>query len=74
MAVVEQITLRISGSDARNGTNSAQALFHNRMIAGYRLSYSRVNSANRSRAAASVGAVYTGLGAVAMASQCCRPA
>jgi len=36
IALVEQITRRISGSNARNGTNSAQALSHNRTIAGYR--------------------------------------
>src|SRR5262245_60844632 len=35
MALVVLMTVRISTSNARNGTNSAQALVHNRTIAGY---------------------------------------
>jgi hypothetical protein len=54
MALVEQITRRISTSNARN---SAQALSHNRTIAGYRAPQTSANSANRSLAAASVGAM-----------------
>jgi hypothetical protein len=49
--------VRISVSNARNGTISAHALVHNRMIAGYFFSQMPANSANRSRAACSVAAV-----------------
>src|SRR5436309_2868593 len=49
----------ISESKARKGTNSAQAFSHSFTIAGYRASHASLNSANRSSAAASVGAVYT---------------
>jgi hypothetical protein len=48
---------RISGSNARKGTNSARAFSQSLMIAGYRTSHTSLNSANRSRAAASVDAV-----------------
>ncbi|MBB4910637.1 hypothetical protein H4W32_001672 [Actinophytocola algeriensis] len=34
IALVEQMTRRISGSNARKGTNSAQAWFQSRTIAG----------------------------------------
>jgi hypothetical protein len=34
MALVVQMMVRISVSKARNGVNSAQALVHNRMMAG----------------------------------------
>ena len=37
MALVVQMIVRISRSKARNGTNSAQAFSHSRMIAGYLL-------------------------------------
>ena len=65
---MEQITRRISGSNARNGTNSAQAFSHSFTIAGYFSPQAWANSRNRSAAAASVGAVYTGLRALAIAS------
>jgi hypothetical protein len=51
------ITVRISMSNARNGTNSAQALVHSRTIAGYQASQAAEKSAKRSSAACSVGAV-----------------
>ncbi|SFP73219.1 hypothetical protein SAMN05421854_106422 [Amycolatopsis rubida] len=70
MALVEQITRRFSGSNARNGTNSGQVVSRNRTIAGYRAPQVSANSAHRSRAAASAGAVQTGLRALAIASQC----
>jgi len=57
IALVEQMTLRISTSKARNGTNSAQERAHNRMIAGYFLPRASGNSPNRVLAASSVGAV-----------------
>jgi hypothetical protein len=57
IAFVEKITRRTSTSNARNGTNSAYALSHNRMIPGYLVPHTLENSPNRSRAAASVGAV-----------------
>jgi hypothetical protein len=57
MAFVEHTTLRISVSEARNGTNSAQLLCHNRTIAGYWLPQASMNSSNLAWAAASVGAV-----------------
>ncbi len=57
IALVEKITRRTSTSNARNGTNSGHALSHNRMIPGYFWPHTAVNSMNRSRAAASVGAV-----------------
>ena len=57
MALVVQMILRISGSKARNGTISAQALVHSRMIAGYLRSHLLLNSANASRAACSQAAV-----------------
>jgi hypothetical protein len=34
IAFVVQMTVRMSWSNCRNGTNSAQALVHSRMIAG----------------------------------------
>ena len=43
--------------NARNGTNSGHAASHSRIIAGYLAPHASVNSLNRSRAAASVGAV-----------------
>jgi hypothetical protein len=51
------MTVRISWSNCRNGTNSAHAFSHSRMIAGYRFSHFPENSANRSRASASDAAV-----------------
>jgi hypothetical protein len=57
MALVVQMTVRISVSKDRNGTNSGQALVHSRTIAGYLVSQTALNSAKRSRAACSVGAV-----------------
>jgi hypothetical protein len=48
---------RISTSKARNGTISAQALVHNRTIAGYLPSHLVENSANASSAACSDTAV-----------------
>jgi hypothetical protein len=57
IALVEQMTLRISASKARKGTNSAQALVHSLTIARYRSSQASANSRNRYSAAASVGAV-----------------
>jgi hypothetical protein len=52
-----QITVLISRSKARNGTNSAQAFSHSRMIAGQRFSHLPEKSANMSSAAASDAAV-----------------
>ena len=69
-----QMMERISVSKARKGTNSAQALVHSRMIAGYLRSQTSLNSANRSNAAASDGAVYTGFRSFAMAAQSLREA
>ena len=57
IALVEQMTLRISTSKARNGTNSAQAFSHRRTIAGYFFPQVSANSRNRSVAASSVTAV-----------------
>lgn len=54
---VVQMILRISWSNLRKGTNSAQALVHNRMIAGYLFSHFSLNSAKASSAACSEGAV-----------------
>src|SRR5439155_19557077 len=57
IAFVVQITVLISRSKARNGTNSAHAFSHSRMIAGYRFSHFPENSANQSSASASDAAV-----------------
>src|SRR2546429_3528341 len=57
MALVLQTMRRISTSKPRKGTISAQALVHNRTMAGYLASHLAENSANASRAADSVGAV-----------------
>ncbi|MDH6472178.1 hypothetical protein M2303_005757 [Micromonospora sp. H404/HB375] len=57
MALVEQTTVRTSASKAKIGTNSAHACSHNLTIAGYLSPQASVNSANRARAADSVGAV-----------------
>jgi hypothetical protein len=57
MAFVEQMTVRISTSKERKGTNSAQALSHSRMIAGYFFPQASWNSPKRSAAALSFGAV-----------------
>jgi hypothetical protein len=43
------MTVRISVLNARNGTISAQALVHNRTMAGYFASHVAANSAKRSR-------------------------
>jgi hypothetical protein len=69
IALVVQISVRISLSKARNGTNSGQAFSHSLTMAGYFASQCPLNSVNASSAAASDGAVYTGLRARAMASQ-----
>jgi hypothetical protein len=57
IALVVQMILRISGSNAGNGTISGQALVHNRMMAGYLRSHLVENSANASSAARSLEAV-----------------
>jgi hypothetical protein len=74
MALVEQMIRWISASKARKGTNSAQAFSRSFAIAGYRLAQASANFRNRSVEAASVGAVETGLRALAIASQCWRAA
>ncbi|SEK22090.1 hypothetical protein SAMN05660976_00006 [Nonomuraea pusilla] len=74
MALAEQITRRISTSKWRKGTNSAQASSHDFTMAGYLPPHVSANSMNRSSAAASVGAVQTGLSPSATASQCRRAA
>jgi hypothetical protein len=53
---VVQISVRMAGSNARKGTNSAHAFCQSRIIAGYFFSHLPENSAKRSSAAASVGA------------------
>jgi hypothetical protein len=57
IALVVQISLRISVSKRRIGTYSAQAFSHSLTIAGYLPSHCRLNSANASSAADSDGAV-----------------
>ncbi len=57
MALVVQTTRRISASNWRKGTNSAQAFDQSRTIAGYLLPHSSWNSRKRSSAASAVGAV-----------------
>lgn len=57
IAFVEQMTLRISTSKERKGTNSAQASDQSFTIAGYFLPHVSWNSRNRSVAASSLGAV-----------------
>src|SRR6266540_3806585 len=57
IAFVVHTTVRISTSKARNGTNSAHASVHSRMIAGYQRSHLSENSAKRSDAAWSEEAV-----------------
>lgn len=57
MLLVVQITLRISLSNARNGTNSAHAFSHSLMIAGYRSPQVSLNATNASNAADSLAAV-----------------
>ncbi|KAF2776916.1 hypothetical protein STPH1_1575 [Streptomyces sp. OM5714] len=57
IAFVLQMTLRISTSKERKGTNSAQASYHSFTIAGYFLPEDSWNSRNRSVAASSLGAV-----------------
>ena len=56
MALVVHTIRRISTSKPRNGTISAHALVHNRVIAGYLASHLVEKSANASNAACSVGA------------------
>ena len=51
------MTVRISRSKARKGTNSAQAFSHSLTMAGYLASQVPLNSANASSAAASETAV-----------------
>jgi hypothetical protein len=55
--LVEQTTVRISVSKARNGTNYGQALVHSLTMAGYLPPQASANSSKRACAAASVGAV-----------------
>lgn len=57
IAFVEQMTLRISTSKDKKGTNSAQAFSHSLTMAGYFLPQASANSRNRSVAASSVAAV-----------------
>jgi hypothetical protein len=57
MALVLHTMRRISWSNWRKGVNSAQALVHSRIIAGYLRSHLAENSANASSAACSDGAV-----------------
>jgi hypothetical protein len=57
IALVVQISVRISLSKPRNGTNSAQAFSQSLTMAGYFASQVPLNSANASSAAASDGAV-----------------
>src|SRR5262249_19875694 len=57
MALVVHTIRRISTSEPREGTIFAQALVHNRTIAGYLASHLAENSANASNAACPVGAV-----------------
>lgn len=57
IALVVQTMRRISVSNRRNGVNSSQAFSHSLTIAGYFLPQASTNSANRSSAASSVGAV-----------------
>ena|SRR6266571_6309566 len=59
----------ISRSKRRNGTNSAHAFSHSRMIAGYRFSHFPLNSANRSSASDSDAAVQAGLMSFAICPQ-----
>jgi hypothetical protein len=57
IGLVEQITLPISGSNARRARSLASPWSHNRTMAGYRAPQTSANSSNRSRAAASAAAV-----------------
>ena len=57
IALVVQISVRISLSNRRKGTNSAQALSQSLTMAGYFPSQVPLNSANASSAADSDGAV-----------------
>jgi hypothetical protein len=57
IALVVQMIRRISVSNRRNGMNSSQAVSHSFTIAGYFPPQASANSANRSSAASSVGAV-----------------
>src|SRR5215469_1711520 len=57
IAFVVQMTVLISRSNCRNGTNSAQAFSHSLIMAGYFFSHLALKSANASRAAASETAV-----------------
>src|SRR5260370_31489989 len=57
MALVVEMTVLISRSNWRKGTNSAHAFSHSRIIAGYRFSHLPENSAKRSSAPASDAAV-----------------
>src|ERR1019366_7571466 len=53
MALVVQIMVLISRSKRRNGTNSAHAFSHSRIMAGERFCHLPENSANRASAQAS---------------------
>ncbi len=74
IAFVVQTIRRISVSKRRNGVNSSQAFSHSFTIAGYFRPQASANSANRSRAASSVGAVQTSFRSLAILSQSWRPA
>src|SRR5262249_41378002 len=69
IALVVQMTVLISRSKLRNGTNSAQAFSQSRMMAGERFAHFSLNSANRSSASDSDAALQAGLGPVAIGAQ-----
>src|SRR5437763_3760341 len=69
MALVLHTMRRISTSKRRNGTISAQALVHSRMMAGYLRSHFALNSAHASRAPCSDTAVQIGLSCAAVIPQ-----
>ncbi len=60
IALVVHTIRRISRSKPRNGTNSAHAFSHSRMIAGYLALQAWANSRNSSSASATVAAWQTG--------------
>jgi hypothetical protein len=69
IAFVLQMTLGISTPKERKGTDSAQVSNYSFTIAGYVAPQDSWNSRNRSVAASSLGAVQTGLRALATLSQ-----
>lgn len=74
IVLVVQTMRRISVSNRGNGVNPSHALSQSRTTARYFLPQASVNSANRSGAASSVGAVWTGLRTRAILSQFWRAA